>query len=224
MNYELTKISNTNYGPCHIEYSVKFGLFIVGTYKLVEEKNFDDYEIDHLKSINYRKGSFLLFNKENQCIASHDCLQGGVYDFKLINCDWIEHNVEVIVAAHANGTFAFYRLYRNSFEYLCCCSTSCALLCSIDYIINRNQILIATGGLDGWFSHCHCKLNDSLNSNYFTCFDSVETTNYKLYFDNIWFIKLLPFEAINLLFIGSEDSFLEVFEETWFVYLKRLVF
>lgn len=203
----LTKASDTKYGPCHVEFSRRFNVFIVGTYSLVKDV---EHDLEQLKKCNYRRGSFAVFNEENELIFTHVCDQGGVYDFKLLKNEEFQDNTETILAAHANGTFALYYWTKSCIEFYKCLPTSCDLLCSIDYLLMDSSILIVTGGSNGWLSRSYHSIE--IKDRKFTS-GNEKVSNQKLYNDNIWYVKLLKVHTSKVLFIGSEEAHLEIFQE-----------
>ncbi|RWS17109.1 hypothetical protein B4U79_17843 [Dinothrombium tinctorium] len=187
MNFQLDSRLKLNYCPSVCEWlDASDGLFIVGTYELIESG-----ECPSLT--NSRLGSLVLV-KHAQVIADYQCENGGVFDLKVAE----RHLKHQLCVAHSNGVFAVYWIHNENISLSFAVNTHSSMLTCLNYCFDNETSLFFLGDASG-FMHIYREKDQLLKT-------AISKFDYP-----IWCTHILPLSPQTVLIcIGTEDGFFKI--------------
>ena len=193
MNFNLLATFNVSYCPSVIELiNSENKKFIIGTYELVtqESDGLNFIDLEGIETKNNRLGSLILF--QEKIIYELKCLDGGVFDLKVIST---YKGCDLVYTAHSNGTFAIYQILDQLIQLKQKIITKCSFLTSIvsvNYATSKNITLIGDDK-SHLLMYQSCELQTKLK---------LTQSDYP-----IWCIALRKLEGDEFLVVaGSDDS------------------
>ncbi|XP_074596280.1 uncharacterized protein LOC141851434 [Brevipalpus obovatus] len=195
MQYQVSAIGTLKLCPCcvvMIDENRK--LWLIGCYQLMDEKDSSKSAID----VNQRIGSLVLI-KGTEIICELDCVDGGVFDLRLMKN--MENDVAArVCAAHSNGSIAFYRVTVDQIIPDVRHKSTSEMLCSLSVIQDdTDHSLVIAGDSKGKF---YLANDTSILSEHEISSPLSEP---------IWCIHNTSFQTKWMILVGSEDSLVRIF-------------